>query len=269
VTVDPKKGTTMGEALKAVRPSATEFLAGKEVTVSLKRAQAGGTLIQLSGGEGHRWADELAAKMRQAAAVVPGVGVRRPLKRAELRLRGLDDSITREEVIGAVAELAGCRAEDLAVGEIRFLPHWLGSVWVRCPVAVSNRILEESRLRVGWATVMVKPLPARRMRCYQCLEVGHGAAGCKGPDRSGRCHRCGDRSHRSQQCSAGVPKCPLCANFGIPAGHSLGAAACVPGGRVAQRRKLAAEAKEKARTWGGCAIPERWGCDSERPRRGE
>ncbi|EFN60244.1 hypothetical protein EAG_10239, partial [Camponotus floridanus] len=70
-------------------------------------------------------------------------------------------------------------------------------------------------------------LPARRMRCFRCLEVGHGAAGCKGPDRSGRCHRCGDRSHQSRLCPAGTPKCPLCADVGLPDGHSLGAATCV------------------------------------------
>jgi len=249
VTADPAKGITMAGALKAVRPAAVEFLASKGgLGISLKRAQAGGTLIQIPGGDGHRLADDLAAIMREAASKVPGVGVRRPLKRAELRLQGLDDSITREEVVGAVTGSTGCRAEDLAVGEIKFLPYRLGSVWLRCPVAVSNRLLEDGKLRVGWAMATVKPLPARRMRCYRCLEVGHGKAGCKGPDRSGRCHRCGDYSHRSQQCSAGVLKCPLCADFGIPAGHSLGAAACVPNGRVAQRRKMAAEKAAKKKT---------------------
>ncbi|GAB1860467.1 CCHC-type domain-containing protein [Camponotus japonicus] len=213
-------------------------------SVSLKRAQTGGILLQFPGGEGHRLADEIAAKMRRVAAEKRGVRVARPMKRAELRLHGLDDSVTKEEVIGSVAGLMGCRAEDLAVGEIRSLPNRL--VWLRCPVAVSNKLLEEGRWRIGWATMTAKPLLARWMRCFRCLEMGHGAAGCQGPDRSGRCHRCGDRSHQSRQCSAGRSRYPLCAEFGLSAEHLQGAAACVPSRRVAQRR-LAAKAREKSR----------------------
>ncbi|GAB1867733.1 CCHC-type domain-containing protein [Camponotus japonicus] len=253
VTADPSKGASMAKALLALRPVAVELIGskGEMRCTSLKRAQAGGTLIRISGEDGHRLADELAAKLREAASKMPGVGVRRPLKRAELRLQGLDDSITREEVIGAITGLMDCRAEDLTVGEIRFLPYRLGSVWLRCPVAVSNKLVEAGDFRIGWTRVVVKPLKARRMRCFRCLEVGHGMMGCKGPDRSGRCHRCGDCSHRSRQCTAGVPKCPLCAEFGVPAGHSLGADACCPSGRVAQRRQKMAAAKAAKEKEGG------------------
>jgi len=74
VTADPAKGITMPGALQAVRPAAMEFLADKEYRLSLKRAQAGGLLIQISGEDGHRLADELAVRMREAASKVPGVG---------------------------------------------------------------------------------------------------------------------------------------------------------------------------------------------------
>jgi len=246
LSVAPKAETTLAEILRKTRPLAAEIPG--LFPVSIKKAQAGGLLLQISGGEGHRLADELAAKMWQVAGETPGVRVGRPLKRAELRLQGLDDSVTREEIIESVTGLTGCRAEDLAVGEIKFLPNRLGSVWLRCPVAASNKMLEEGKWRIGWATVTAKPLPARLMRCFRCLEVGHGAADCTGVDRSGRCHRCGDRSHQSNNCGAERPKCPLCADFGLPAVHSLGAAACVSS-RRAVLRKLAnmAREKEKAR----------------------
>jgi len=217
LSTGPEAEITLGKVLKKIRPLAAEIPG--IIPLTLKRAQAGGVLLQLSGGEGHRLTDDL-AKMRQVVGEAKGVRVARSQKRAELRLQGLDDSVTREEVIGSVAGLAGCRAEDLVVGEIKSLPNWLGSVWLRCPVAVSNKLIEVGKWRIGWATVAAKPLPARRMHCFRCLEVGHGAANCEGVDRSGRCHRCGDRSHQSRGCPAERPKCPLCAEFGLSAGHS-------------------------------------------------
>lgn len=164
LSAGPEAEITLGEVLKKTRPLAAEIPGITPVT--LKRAQAGGVLLQLSGGEGHRLADDLAAKMRQVVGEAKGVRVARPQRRAELRLQGLDDSVTREEVIGSVAGLAGCRAEDLVVGEIKSLPNRLGSVWLRCPVAVSNKLIEEGKWRIEWATVAAKPLPARQMRCF-------------------------------------------------------------------------------------------------------
>lgn len=250
VTVSPSAGTTLAEVLRKTRPLADEIPGFDRAGTRLKKAQAGGLLIQIPGGEGHRLADELAAKMRQGIGEREGVRVTRPVKTAELRLHGLDESITREEVLESVAGLANCRTEDLSLGEIKRLPNRMGSVWLRCPVAVSNKLLETGKWCIGWATIVAKPLPARRMRCFRCLEAGHGAAACKGPDRSGRCYRCSDRSHSAKECTAGVLKCPLCESFSIPAEHALGAAACVPGRRAAQRR-LATLAKGKK----GATVP--------------
>jgi len=220
LSAGPDTGITLAEVLKKTRALAPEVLG--VTPVHLKRAQAGGVLLQIPGEDGHRLVNDLAAKMRQVVGEAKGIRVARPLKRAELRLQGLDDSITKEEVVDSVTGLTGCRAEDLAVGEIKSPPNRLGSVWLRCPVAVSNKLIEEGKWRIGWATVTAKPLPAHRMRCFQYLEVGHGAANCKGVNKSVRCHRCGDCSHQSRECPAERPKCPLCSEIGLSAGHSLG-----------------------------------------------
>ncbi|EFN66418.1 hypothetical protein EAG_09618, partial [Camponotus floridanus] len=198
LTVVPDSGITQAEVLRQATGLLTE-VPGLS-TIRLKRAQSGGTLLQFPGGEGHRTADEVSSAMRRVLGDTPGVRVGRSMKRVELRIRGLDDSVTKEEIVGAVAEMVGCGAEDLAVGEITRLPGRLGSVWLRCPVAVSNKILEEGMPRIGLVRTAAAPLPVRRMRCYRWLEVGHGVANCKGVDRIGRCHRCGDRSHYMKAC---------------------------------------------------------------------
>ncbi|GAB1866552.1 hypothetical protein CAJAP_07631 [Camponotus japonicus] len=99
------------------------------------------------------------------------------------------------------------------------------------------------------------------MRCFRCLEVGHGAADYNGVNRSGRCHRCGDRSHQSRNCETERPRCPLCAEFGLSASHSLGATVCVSSKRVAQR-KLAAMAREKKKAREGESLKDKKSTDS-------
>ncbi|EFN65454.1 hypothetical protein EAG_13578, partial [Camponotus floridanus] len=194
VTVAPDSEITSGELLKKSR-ALLGVVPGME-TARIKKAQAGGTLLQFARAEGHRVADQMASAMRQVAGEARGVRVARSMKRAELRLRGLDDSVTKEEVVDTVAEMAGCRAEDLSVGEITRLPGRLGSVWLRCPMACRTKSWRRGCPASGWPGL-------RLCRCrFRCLEVEHGVALCKGADRSGRCHRCGDRSHEARACSA-------------------------------------------------------------------
>jgi hypothetical protein len=47
-------------------------------------------------------------------------------------------------------------------------------------------------------------------------------------DRSDRCYWCGMEGHRARDCLARVPKCPVCADLGLPASHRLGSPSCKP-----------------------------------------
>jgi hypothetical protein len=50
-------------------------------------------------------------------------------------------------------------------------------------------------------------------------------------DRSDRCYRRGMEGHREKDCLARVPKCPLCADLGLPPSHRLRSPACKPPAR--------------------------------------
>lgn len=89
-----------------------------------------------------------------------------------------------------------------------------------------------SRRLVGCASAglqRIEPLAAQPKRCYRCLMLGH-ATSCGSPDRGRRCFRCAG-PHLASECRSWTLKCPLCADFGHPDSHVLGAKACPPPGR--------------------------------------
>jgi hypothetical protein len=205
-----------------------------------RRAVTGALIFEIAGQDASSKASRLAEKM--AGALRDPAKVTVPRKMAQLRATGLEDLITLEEVVAAVAEAGGCQAAEVSLGVIRAAPRSLGSVWVRCPLTAARKIGGSSsggrdapggKLYIGWSAARgVSPLPARQLQCYKCLETGHVRRDCPlAVDRSDRCYRCGMEGHRARDCLARVPKCPVCADLGLPASHRLGSPACTPPAR--------------------------------------
>ncbi|KOC60077.1 hypothetical protein WH47_09448 [Habropoda laboriosa] len=180
-------------------------------------------------------AEALANRLQQ---VLEGrAEVAHPTKHGELRVSGLDDSVRPEEVAAAITTIGGCSVEGVTTGSIRSSPNGLGTLWVRCPLAVARKLATAGRIKVGWISARVEALRARPLQCYRCLEMGHTQQRCTaGVDRSHRCYCCGDSNHRAGQCPAANLKCPLCTDLGRPTGHRLGARACAPPSRPASER---------------------------------
>ncbi|XP_020295564.1 uncharacterized protein LOC109860703 [Pseudomyrmex gracilis] len=155
----------------------------------------------------------------------------RPTKTVELRVRGLDKSISPEEIKEAVASAGGCRSTEVKVGQPRASPGGLSTSWVQCPPTAAQKVVEAGTLRVGWVRAPIEVLERRPLQCHRCLRRGHVMAACTftapEEDRRGRCFNCGDRGHRVSTCTS-APKCPLCADLGRPANHRLGGRACAP-----------------------------------------
>ncbi|CAK9834518.1 hypothetical protein ANTRET_LOCUS11035 [Anthophora retusa] len=246
LTVPPGAKLTYGEAIRAARQ---KLDLPKEVgleAVRYKRAVTGALLMQVPGPEGAAKADTLAEKLREALEGT-GVKITRPTKRAELRVTGLDDSVTPKEVADAIAAAGACKPEDVRTGQIRSAPSGLGTLWVSCPLLAANTVAKAGRIRVGWSSARVAVLAARPLQCYRCLQVGHVRQRCTGDvDRSGRCYNCGATGHTAGKCPAEAPNCPLCADLGRPAGHRLGSKACSPPTRKKKGAKKGAPAAAAA-----------------------
>lgn len=226
-----------------------------------RRAMTGGLVLEVPGPERASKADQLARRMEE---VLEGTNVRvaRPTKRGEIRLHGLDDSVTEDEARTALAAVGGCPAEDVKVGKIRLSSAGLGSIWAQLPLAAVRKLAAGGKVRVGWVAARVEVLAARPIQCYRCLEVGHTRQRCTSAvDRSGQCYRCGRPGHRASECSAGL-KCPLCADLGRPAEHRLGAPSCAPAKRrrgpapaPSAGQRAPAKAKGSAATDSGDRVP--------------
>lgn len=198
-------------------------------SVVVKRAMTGGLLLEISGPDREEKAAILAAVLKPAL-YDKAVRVSQPTKKAELRVSGLDDSVTPKEITQAVAREGECEPEEIKCGEIKITRYGLGTAWLRCPLKAAKKLVEKGRIRVGWASAKVQALEARRLQCFRCLDYGHVGARC--PDQesnhSETCFRCGEAGHRMAACKAEFFKCPLCARRGCDASHKMGGRECNP-----------------------------------------
>ncbi|KAL0822152.1 hypothetical protein ABMA28_004284 [Loxostege sticticalis] len=191
------------------------------------KAKTGGKILEIPGATSGDKADAFAAKLRD---VLPAeiVRVTRPTKTVDIRLSGLDDSVTKEEVAAAVSKVGGCTAEHVKVGVIRQSWSGSGTVVVKVPVTVAQK-LTKGRLLVGWVSCRVQVLETKPLRCYRCMEGGHVKEQCPcETDRSELCYRCGRPGHQARECTAAAPNCPICADQGKPANHKVGSKTCSP-----------------------------------------
>ncbi|EFN85901.1 hypothetical protein EAI_08252, partial [Harpegnathos saltator] len=170
-----------------------------------KRAVTGALILEVPGEGGAERAQKLVPLM-EAALAGSGVRVARPVRRAELRVTGLVEATTKEEVIETLARAGGCLGGEIRVGEIRRPPTGLSTAWAQVPLAAARRIAavsERRELCVGWVIVRAEVLATRPLQCYRCLEIGHPRQRCQSAvDRSDRCYRCGQPGHRAVTCTA-------------------------------------------------------------------
>lgn len=239
-----ENGTTYADILAQAKQRISIAELGISALTCRKTA-TGARILELPKASGGEKADLLAKKLAEA---LPSETVRvvRPVKCADLRVSGLDDSVTVAEVVEAVASVGGCGKESIRAGKIRRNNWGQGSLFLRCPIAVA-KLVSNTRLLVGWVSAQVHVLPPRPMRCFRCLDVGHVRCACTSEfDRSEECFRCGTKGHKSAECSA-APHCSICAAAGRPAEHRCGAKSC-GAIKVGKKKKRVAAINHQAST---------------------
>lgn len=211
------------DALKRARSEISLAEIGIENT-RIRKTVTGGILIQIPGNDGNKKAEILANKLQslleQEARVVL------PVIRGELRMIGLDDSITKEEVAEEIAKIGACNIRDVQVGEIRVMRNGLGFIWAQCPLTAATKVAESGKIKLGWSIVRVELLKARPKQCYKCWRFGHLRQSCTSEkDYSGRCYKCGENDHWAKMCKREL-KCMICKEDNKEFNHRIGSLAC-------------------------------------------
>ncbi|XP_045539743.1 uncharacterized protein LOC123722320 [Papilio machaon] len=237
IVVTLKKGATMTTAEGAMSDAKyTEVLAKARSSISLREfglesvrirtSMTGSKLMEVGGTTPEETADRLAAALVEA--VGSWADITRPTKMAVLRITGLDDTVTTEEVAAQLASVGGCPPTSMKVGNIRPSFWGGGSALVKCPATAAKAVVKAGRVAIGWTMATVKAVEAQPLRCYKCMMLGHTRALCPAETENGRlCFRCGSEGHKSAECEAPC-KCTVCATTGRPHSHVMGGAKCTP-----------------------------------------
>nr|XP_049704760.1 OTU domain-containing protein 7A-like [Helicoverpa armigera] len=239
VTLQPeavKRGVSYRDVLAQAKEAVNLQELGITSGLRLRVTATGARMLEVPGAASGPAADALAERLR-ASISADDARVSRPHKCADLRIMGLDDSVTAEEVVAAVARTGGCSADEVKAGTIR--PDFRGTctITVNCPVTAAKSIVDGRRLLVGWVSAQVKLLDPRPLRCFRC-HVGHhvGVRCTSEVDRSALCFRCGQPGHKAVACSA-APHCTACAAAGKPAEHRAGRKSCAPPAKTKSKGK--------------------------------
>lgn len=196
--------------------------------VRVRRAITWTLIYEIPGDQSQARADLLALRLRQTLSGKEGVKVQRPVKMAELRLRGLNVAVSASEVRAAVAVAGRCEEEEMSVGDLKRAPNGTEVVWIRCPLTAANQPSLQGPLRVRLALARDERLNDCPLQCYKYLEGGHVRTRCpNNVDRSGKCYRCGQEGHMAGACTAPA-HCVVCADRGLPSNHRTGGRVCAP-----------------------------------------
>lgn len=196
----------------------------RDVDTRVRRAANGALLIEVMGKGNSERANRLASHIRDV--LKDEADVRRPVRRARLRLSGMDDSVTKDEIVCTLSGVGECSYEEIKISELRLGYNGLYQTFAQLPLAAALRVANCGRVRMGWSSVRVDLLRERPSQCYKCWDFGHVRGLCRSSvDYTGRCFGCGGEGHTANACTAEL-RCLVCANRGDPSSHRIGSAAC-------------------------------------------
>ncbi|RVE40273.1 hypothetical protein evm_015077, partial [Chilo suppressalis] len=163
-----ERGLTYGQAIAQAR-STVSFGELGIGPAKFRTGITGARIIELPKETSQAQADSLAAKIEEALGDI--AKVTRPVKTVDIRVVGIDDSVSAIELAEAIGQLRWVKYTPDHGGLVRHL---------------SRRLEKAKRISVGWSSASVHILEAGPMRCFRCMGTGHPVQRCpSAKDRSG------------------------------------------------------------------------------------
>ena len=218
IRVSAKDGESYAEILKAVKAkvnpqnSRAEFL-------SIRRTRREEILLVLKKG-----GDVSAFEKALDRVVEEKRDVRSLVSKRTLEVRGLDETVTREEGVAALCIALG---KPELWDQCRLYKRFGGvqTAVVRLTEADARSLLGLGSLRVGWVNCCIREHD-EVARCFRCQRYSHVSRGCTLAGRKDACWRCGGASHVAKECKA-PPGCLTCADSSEnDVAHASGSGSC-------------------------------------------
>lgn len=211
------------EALKKARTEIS--LEDMEISAPrIRKGMNGATIIEISGTDNYRKADELASKIQ--SILKEEAYVSRPKVKGEIKLIGLDEFIMSEEITRMVALEGDCCPEDVKVNSTRQTRSGLRIAWVKCPVEAAITISKKGKVKLGWTIVRAELLQAQPLQCFRCWRTGHVQEKCKSEiSYKEHCFQCGKTGHLAKTCG-NKPNCIICASLKLDCNHRVSSVKC-------------------------------------------
>ncbi|GAB1869279.1 CCHC-type domain-containing protein [Camponotus japonicus] len=204
----------------------------------IRRTVGGNILIEIPGINKSAEADKLAEELHKVLETE--IMISRPTIKGELRLFGIDDSITTEEIKEVIADKGSCKVTEIVIGKIGRMRNGSGMVWVKCPLNAALALSKIGKICIGWSSVRVEILGPREKQCFRCWEYGHMKYNCKSEiDRTGRCYRCGSDEHKVKECT-NEAQCVICKGNNLDWHHRIGSIACTKNRAIVGRKNTQA-----------------------------
>lgn len=144
--VGKREDFSYAEALKKARSKISLDDLRIEHT-KVRKVANGGMLIEVLGPDGPSKANALTEQLR--AVLQDKVKITRPVAKREIRLVGLDESVSSNEVTRAIVKYGECVEADVKVGYIRPMNNGLFSVWARCPLGAAIKLANLKKISIG------------------------------------------------------------------------------------------------------------------------
>lgn len=128
---------------------------------------------------------------------IPGAEIDTSGRKRLLRSSLLAPGTTKEEILKGIEEALGRKPKAITITSIR--PAYGESLRanIHIPMGDAEELKKKERFRIGLVTGWFTEPPKR---CRRCLEIGHLAGQCAGPDRSKMCLRCHGEGHMARDC---------------------------------------------------------------------
>ncbi|TLM46172.1 hypothetical protein FEC26_18870, partial [Acinetobacter baumannii] len=130
-----EKGITYHEVMTQARGGVNVDALGVEGGLKVRQTANGARLVECPGANSSAAAEKLAVRLREILPDPEVVRIARPVKMGEIKITGLDECATKEEVAAAIASQGNCALADVKVGELRVTYSGTRTAWARCPIA--------------------------------------------------------------------------------------------------------------------------------------